>query len=313
MKTKASDLTEDQSIAEDQMSQMDDLSNHMLNTGVHKKESEEVDEPDKDDHSEEDQIADEVEGNAKKAVEELKEGNDESDESDESDDSEEVTLKTALDKIAELEKKLEDNDGKDKDTDIPEDIFDDVLDGIDESDEGKEAQAEQFKATLNAGDFIGDLDVETVIEDKNKLNSFGNKIVEHSYQETVKNVTGFIKSFLPQYVETLIEVRDYYQNNQDILPKRKAMAKAINAISAKKPGQPIATTLKEADALVRKTFNIKRDKKQGTDIKKEVSGKKKKPNNQSNIVSPKGKMSPKKGPKKDEFSEDIDAMLNVLA
>jgi len=111
-------------------------------------------------------------------------------------------------------------------------------------------------------DFIGDLDMEDLLDSKDKLNSLLNKVRDDAMklgaQQVLKSIPQIVDNSVNSQV-TLTQARDkFYRENDDLVPYGNLVGLAVMKISEKDPTRTVDSVLADAAKVVRNTLRLKR-------------------------------------------------------
>lgn len=127
-------------------------------------------------------------------------------------------------------------------------------------------------------DFIGDENIDEIINDRGKFNKLLNSIYKKGVESTkginLQSAEDIIKS-IPDIVKNNITVMaslkkasdDFYDNNKDLIPFKKVVATVFEEYAAANPDKSYIENLKDVGDEVRKRLELKKGVKQ-----KEVKG-----------------------------------------
>jgi hypothetical protein len=195
---------------------------------------------------------------------------------------------------------LENDDSKDEDKDQDKDLDQDKDKDKGDTDEAaetlrrsieesydtppKEEKAEkkdEKQTKLEIGDetfFTGDVDaLEDLIKNpkgfNDLLNAIYKKAVEAGHNKSVESVLRSlpetIKNQVIQHITVTTSVKEFYQNNEDLVPYKKTVGAIANQVSSTRPDLPLPKIMELTAKLARKKLNlIEKAKDQGGDKNK---------------------------------------------
>ena len=200
----------------------------------------------------------------KPAVEESEEKETEEEEESKGDDKEDEEPVDDKDKtIAELRAQIEKLSSKE----TPEKKEDEKKEPEKKEPEKKEP------LTFESHDFIGDLDLEDVIRDKDEFNKLLNNVYVKGVTDAKKMATEGVLLSIPEIVKHNIEVQKtlkeasdkFYEDNKDLAGFRKVVAAVFEEVAAENPGKSINDIMLKVAPEARKRLGlaaeVKKDEK----------------------------------------------------
>ena len=110
-------------------------------------------------------------------------------------------------------------------------------------------------------DFIGDLDPEYDLKDKESLNKILNQVYSKGIHDTRKSLEESLPNTIASKVDLILKVKEardnFYNENKDLKPFNNVVATIFGEISAKDPSRPYSDILKDVAAEARKRLNLK--------------------------------------------------------
>jgi len=161
---------------------------------------------------------------------------------------------------------LEDNQEEDKDS-IINDLRDKIskLEGSKVEPEPEVKPKSKFEPiTIDPQDFVGELDLEYIYNDKEAFNNLLNKVYTEGINNARKTIVEEVLRSIPDIVKTNINVmselkqtsEQFYKANPDLSPFKKVVAVVFEDIAAQNPGKPYADVLKKVAPEVRKRLEL---------------------------------------------------------
>lgn len=131
-----------------------------------------------------------------------------------------------------------------------------------ESAKTEETTEESDTESLN--DFIGDLDLETLVEDKEKFNAVLSKVVDVAAQQGEVRAAKKILTALPQLVLGHVnqqltlqrEVKKFYTDNPDLKEVAPYLGKVATKVASEHPDYTPAQVFEEAGKVARKSLGL---------------------------------------------------------
>ena len=172
----------------------------------------------------------------------------------------------------------------------------------------KEIPAEELpKLEITAENFIGDLTVDDLVDNKEKFNAVLSAVYAKAVESSNKQVYEKVLLAIPEIVlghlqrNTVVKgmVDTFYDTNADLVPVKRTVAAVANELHAQNPDWTIEQVFKEAAPKTREILGMK--------VKKAKSAEEKVDENPAFVSGTKGKQTSAKGTK--TLADEIDALL----
>lgn len=119
---------------------------------------------------------------------------------------------------------------------------------------------------LDEQDFVGDADVEDIVNDKGELNKLLNKIYQKAVSDTRKVLGEGVLRSIPDIVKTNVSTlsslqkasEQFYQDNEDLKPFKKVVATVFEELSSQNPDKSYSDILSKTGEEVRKRLELQR-------------------------------------------------------
>lgn len=140
--------------------------------------------------------------------------------------------------------------------------------------DAKKTPITEAPLVIEPQDFVGDLDPEDIIRDKDALN----KLLNTVYSKGVTDAHKVTKAYVPGVVGTTVEqmktleklTGEFYTANEDLEPWKASVSTVFGELAAADPKKSIPDVLKETATEVRKRLNLPEPTKKTNDRKKET-------------------------------------------
>jgi len=172
----------------------------------------------------------------------------------------------------------------------------------------KEIPAEELpKLEITAENFIGDLTVDDLVDNKEKFNAVLSAVYAKAVESSNRQVYEKVLLAIPEIVlghlqrNTVVKgmVDTFYDTNADLVPVKRTVAAVANELHAQNPDWTIEQVFKEAAPKTREILGMK--------VKKAKSAEEKVDENPAFVSGTKGKQTSAKGTK--TLADEIDALL----
>lgn len=135
-----------------------------------------------------------------------------------------------------------------------------------ESDSSESTKPESSPEKPDTQDFVGDLDVEDLITDKESFNKFLNnfrlKIIEDSRkvlgEEVLRSIPDIVKTNIVTVTNLQKASEQFYAENEDLKPFKKVVASVFEELASENPDKPYNEIMKEVAPEVRKRLELHR-------------------------------------------------------
>ncbi len=118
----------------------------------------------------------------------------------------------------------------------------------------EEELPEEFKG------FLGDLDIDDVVSDKQKFEQVLSHVVDHTRRVTMEqmmnSVPGLVVTQIRQQRALKESVDDFYKENSDLLPVRKTVGAIANEIASENPNIPMNELFEKAAVKTREILGL---------------------------------------------------------
>lgn len=137
--------------------------------------------------------------------------------------------------------------------------YDEMLSGLLEK-KGVEKSTEKVEDKIDEVDFVGDEDIDYIVSDKVSFNKVLNKL----RSEVLKDIRNEVSTYVPkvvapeiaQQIEVDKTINNFYSENQDLVPFKKAVGYIANELFAKDPTIQLGDLLVKAAEETRKSFGL---------------------------------------------------------
>ena len=144
---------------------------------------------------------------------------------------------------------------------------------VKENIEEKKEEKKEEPLTVEPQDFIGDLDLDDLIRDKDGFNKLLNSLYTKGLNDARKIVSEGILRDLPNNIRTNIEIANtlkatsdkFYEDNEDLKPFKKVVSAVFEDLASQSPGKKYNELLPEIAIETRKRLGL--DEKTIKDIK----------------------------------------------
>jgi len=161
-------------------------------------------------------------------------------------------------------------------TEVPEDkdkIIEDLRTKLAEKESGPKTKAPKTEVptteaplSLDEQDFIGDIDPEDLMRDKDQLNKMFNKIFQMGVNTSRKVLGEGVLRQIPDIVKTNIVMvnnlqeasKKFYKENKDLEPFKKVVATVFEETAAENPGKNYSEILEKVGPEVRKRLDLQK-------------------------------------------------------
>ena len=160
-------------------------------------------------------------------------------------------------------------------------------------------------------DFLGDIDPDDLIRDPKEFNAFMNKIYQKAVTDTRKVLGEGVLRSIPDIVKTNLTAMvslqkasdEFYENNEDLKPFKKAVASVFEEISSADPSKSYVEVLEQVGEETRKRLGLQENVTKGGDDDLKIP-KLKKPGKKTGRIESK--------PKVDPLLDELEAMNKVI-
>ncbi len=154
-------------------------------------------------------------------------------------------------------------DDKDK---LIEELRQKLADKEKEPPKGPKTEAPTTEPPMTDQDFVGDLDVDDVVRDKEGFNKLLNQVYKKAVIDTRKTLGETVLRNIPDIVKNNIvlvsalkEASDkFYSDNEDLKPFKKVVAVVFEETAAANPDKKYDEILKEVETETRKRLNLQK-------------------------------------------------------